>query len=213
VSAAEGAGTATKKKALTASEQLTDDAQQQRRDYRQTVSHLAVDRFKFIDEAGVNLSMTRRYARAPRGQRATGSVPANHGANVTMIGALSIDGLGATMTIEGATDGAVFLAYVEQLLVPTLVAGDIVIMDNLGAHKVEGIAEAIEACGASVIYLPPYSPEMNPIEHCWSKLKTALRAIGARSKHDLDEAIASVLTCITESDARAWFTHCGYSVN
>lgn len=128
-----------------------------------------------------------------------------------MIGALGIDGLGAIMTIEGATDGAVFLAYVQQVLAPTLQRGDIVIMDNLGAHKVDGIAQTIEACGASVMYLPPYSPDMNPIEQCWSKIKTALRSAAARSKKTLDAAIAKAILTVTDSDAIGWFTHCGYS--
>lgn len=157
--------------------------------------------------------MTRRYARSERGKRAVGSAPVNHGANLTMIAALSLDGLGAMMTIEGATNGAVFLAYIEQVLAPTLQPGDVVIADNLGAHKVDGVRQMIEACGARLLYLPPYSPDCNPIEQCWSKLKTALRSIGARTKHALDDAIAQVLSLVTASDARAWFAHCGYSVH
>lgn len=157
--------------------------------------------------------MTRRYARSERGQRAVGSAPVNHGVNLTMIAALSLDGLGAMMTIEGATDGAVFLAYIEQVLAPTLQPGDVVIVDNLGAHKVDGVRQAIEACGARLLYLPPYSPDCNPIEQCWSKLKTALRSIGARTKQALDDAIAQVISLVTASDALAWFEHCGYSVH
>lgn len=168
--------------------------------------------YKFVDECGVNLAMTRLYGRAPRGDRAVGSAPVNYGSNITMLGALGISGLDALMTIDGATDGEVFRVYVERILCPTLRVGDIVVMDNLGAHKVAGICEAIEACGARLIYLPPYSPDLNPIEKCWSKIETALRAVGARTRW-LERAINQVLSTITESDALAWVAHCGYEVN
>jgi transposase len=157
--------------------------------------------------------MTPLYGRAPRGQRAIGSVPQNYGSNLTLIGALSLDGLQAPMTVDGATDGEVFRAYVEQVLCPTLDAGDVVVMDNLSAHKVSGIREAIEATGATVMYLPPYSPDFNPIERCWSKLKSALRAIGARRRESLEEAIAQVIKTVSKADALGWFAHCGYQVN
>jgi transposase len=159
------------------------------------------------------LALTRLYGRAPRGQRAQGSTPINYGQNVTLIGALGSDGLDALLMIEGATDGAVFRAYTERVLCPTLETGDIVVMDNLGAHKVSGIREAIEARGASLIYLPPYSPGLSPIEQCWSKIKTALRGIGARTRRRLERAIKRALETITESDALAWFAHCGYKLN
>jgi transposase len=157
--------------------------------------------------------MTPLYGRATPGQRAVGQVPQNYGENLTLIGALSLSGLQAPMTVDGATDGEVFRAYVEQVLCPTLESGDVVVMDNLGAHKVSGIREAIEAKGAQVIYLPPYSPDLNPIEKCWSKLKTALRAVGARSREALEEAIGQVIKTISATDALAWFVHCGYIVN
>jgi transposase len=177
------------------------------------VSKLDIERFRFIDEAGVNIALTRLYGRAPHGERAVGSVPQNYGENLTMIGALSISGMDAVMTIEGATNGDVFRLYVERVLCPTLQKGEIVIMDNLGAHKVTGIEEAITACGAKLIYLPPYSPDLSPIERCWSKIKTALRAIGARTRQALARAIKQVLETITESDALAWFAHSGYELN
>lgn len=157
--------------------------------------------------------MTPLYGRAPRGERAVGSVPHNDGENLTLIGALSLSGLQAPMTVEGATDGEVFRAYVEQVRCPTLESGDVVVMDNLGAHKVSGIREDIEAKGAEVIYLPPYSPDWNPIEKCWSKLKTAIRALEARSREALEEAIGQVIKTISAADALAWFVHCGYVVN
>ena len=177
------------------------------------INRLDVRRLKFIDESGVNLAMTRLYGRAPRGERARGSVPINYGSNITMIAALGIGGLGCVMTVEGATDGEIFRAYVSQVLCPGLLRGDIVLMDNLGAHKVSGIKEAIERLGAELIYLPPYSPDLSPIERCWSKLKTALRAAGARTRRRLERAIKQALSTITESDALAWFAHCGYRLN
>lgn len=114
------------------------------------------------------------------------------------------------MTVEGATDGAVFLAYVSQVLAPTLKPGDVVLMDNLGAQTVDGIRSAIEARGATLMYLPPYSPHYSPIEPCWSKLKTCLRAIKARTREALDEALSQVIDTVTASDAKGWFKHCGY---
>jgi transposase len=156
--------------------------------------------------------MTRQYGRAPRGERVVGAVPQNYGANVTMLAALSLQGVGAVMTVDGATDAAVFHAYVEHVLCPTLVPGDVVIMDNLRAHKVAGIRERIEACGARLIYLPPYSPDLSPIEPCWSKLKALLRTAQARTREALDAAIQQVLAAVTASDARGWFRHCGYAL-
>lgn len=204
---------AEKKKSLHASERETERVQQARQDYQKTVSRLDVRRYKFVDESGVNLALTRLYGRAPRGERAIGSAPINYGQNVTLIGALGSQGLDALLTIEGATDGEVFRAYTERILCPTLEPGDIVIMDNLGAHKVSGIREAIEARGARLIYLPPYSPDLSPIERCWSKIKTALRAAGARTYRALNRAIKRALETVTVSDVLAWFAHCGYPVN
>ena len=155
--------------------------------------------------------MTRRYGRARRGQRVHDAVPKNWGRNVTVPGSLSCQGLEAVMTIEGATDAAVFRAYVGEVLAPTLKPGDVVVMDNLGAHKVDGIRSAIKARGATLMYLPPYSPDYSPIEPCWSKLKTCLRAIKARTREALDEALSYVIDTVTASDAKGWFNHCGYA--
>ncbi len=169
-------------------------------------------RLVFIDEAASHISMTREYARAPRGERAHGSVPRNAGTVTTMIGALDLWGVRAMMTIEGATDAEVFETFVERVLAKKLRHGDIVVLDNVGAHRTERARELIRAAGASVLYLPPYSPDMNPIELCWSKLKGLLRDFGARTRDALDAAIQRAMDLIDRHDAAGWFRHCGYQV-
>ena len=154
--------------------------------------------------------MVRVYARAPVGQRAYAAKPLLRGVTVTMLGALGLDGMIATMTVEGSTDGAVFRTYVEQVLALQIRKGQVVVMDNLRAHKVSGIREAIEGVGAQLIYLPPYSPALSAIEKCWAKIKEFLRAKAARSYEALDQAITEALATITKTDALGWFTHCGY---
>jgi transposase len=203
---------AAQKKSLHASEQDTERVQQARAAYWEETVALDPERFKFIDESSVNLAMTRRYGRAPRGERVIGAVPQNYGTNVTMLAALGSQGVEAVITIESATDAEVFRVYVEQVLRPTLCPGDIVIMDNLRAHKVAGIREAVEQAGARLLYLPPYSPDLSPIEPCWSKLKTALRTAQPRTREALEQAIALALATITVSDAHSWFHHCGYAL-
>jgi transposase len=193
-----------------ASERDTPRVQAERALYRDLSATLDLHRVKFIDESGLNIAMTRLYGRAPRGERVLGSVPQNYGQNVTILGALSCTGLEAVMTVEGATDADVFRAYVRQVLCPTLRTGDIVIADNLSAHKAAGVQEAMAAKGARLLYLPPYSPDLNPIEQCWSKLKTFLRAAKARTREALEAAVTRALVTVTESDARAWFAHSGY---
>ena len=193
-----------------ASERDTPRVQAERVRDRDLSATLDRRRVTFIDESGINLAMTRLYGRAPRGERALGSVPQNYGQNVTMLGALSYTGLEAVMTVEGATDADVFRAYVQEVLCPTLHEGDLVVADNLSAHKAAGVQEAIAATGARLLYLPPYSPDLNPIEQCWSKIKTFLRAAKARTRAALDEAVTRALATITAADAREWFAHCGY---
>jgi transposase len=204
---------AAKKKTLHAAERDTPRVRQARLTYGEQLATVDWPRLKFVDESGVNLALTRLYGRAPGGQRAVGSVPRNYGPNVTVLGALGVTGLEALMTVDGATDGEVFRAFITQVLCPTLTAGDVVVMDNLSAHKVVGIREAIEGCGARVVYLPPYSPDLSPIELCWSKLKTLLRSVGARTREALETAITQIWEQISATDALAWFTHCGYEVN
>ena len=157
--------------------------------------------------------MSRRYGRARRGTRVHDAVPKNFGRNVTVLGALSCTGLDAVMTVEGATDTAVFRAYVEQVLVHMLVADDIVVMDNLSVYKVSGIRETIEAAGARLIYLPLYSSDYSPIESCWSKLKASLRKAKARTREALDEALKQAIDYIAGSDAQGWFKLCGYALH
>jgi transposase len=166
---------APKKRTVHATERDAPHVLLARQQYRTQLAPYQFRHLIFVDGSGCNIAMTRRYGRARRGKRVHDAVPKNFGRNVTILGALSLTGLDAVMSVEGATDTAVFRAYVKQVLVPTLVAGDIVVMDNLSAHKVSGIREAIEAAGATLLYLPPYSPDYSPIENCWSKLKTSLR--------------------------------------
>jgi transposase len=163
-----------------------------------------------LDEFGCNTAMSRRFARALRGQRAHGHCPINYGPNVTVVGAIRLEGVVTAMSLEGAMDGEAFVAFTEGFLAGSLRPGDVVVMDNLASHKVEGVVEAIEAVGASVLYLPPYSPEYNPIEMCWSKVKAFLRAQAARTKESLDRALAQGLDLITFRDLIGWFKHCGY---
>lgn len=155
--------------------------------------------------------MTRLRGRCPRGQRLRCGAPHGHWRTTTVIGAVRVDGTTAAMAIEGATDTEVFRAFVREVLVPTLRPGDIVVMDNLAPHKNELTIALIEAAQASALFLPPYSPDLNPIELMWSKVKAALRAAEARTHDALLDALASALDSISASDARNWFAHCGYN--
>lgn len=147
------------------------------------------------------------------GLRVHDAVPKNFGRNVSILGSLSCYGMEAVMTVEGAVDAAVFRAYVGHVLVPTLRAGDVVVMDNLSVHKVQDIEAMIARAGAQLIYLPPYSPDWSPIEPCWSKIKTRLRGMKARTRVALDQALTKVIGRISNRDARGWFAHCGYSIH
>jgi transposase len=158
----------------------------------------------------VNLAMTRLYGRAPKGERVVGSVPQNYGQNVTVLAALGEQGLHAMMTVEGATDADVFRAYVKHVLGPTLAPGDIVVLDNLRAHKAVGIQQMLARRRVRLLYLPPYAPDMSPIEPGWSKVKTVLRTVKARTREALDTALSQALATVTAVDAHNWFRHCGY---
>lgn len=163
----------------------------------------------FLDESGVTTQMTRGYARASGGRRVHEATPGGHWKILTILSALSLGGLLATMTIEEATDGDIFLAYLEQVLGPKLRPGNVVVMDNLSAHKVAGVEQLIQAAGAELLYLPPYSPDLNPIEKAWAKLKQLLRSAKARTAEALHQAIAELLPQITPQNAQAWFRHTG----
>ena len=167
----------------------------------------------FLDESGVDTRLTRSCARAAPGQRAVGKVPGGHWERLTVIGALGRDGVVASMSIAAATSGAVFLAFVEQVLVPALRyrPNAIVVMDNLSAHKGEQVRAALEAAKVTYRYLPSYSPDLNPIEACWSKLKGWLRVRAARSLEALDAELGPALATITAQDAQGWFRFCGYA--
>jgi len=171
-----------------------------------------VERLKFIDEAAVHTAMTRRYGRAAPGKRVSDSVPRNYGTSTSVLSCLGWDGVTATMTVDGAVDTLAFDAYVTQVLRPSVQAGDILVLDNLGAHKASGIEEVAAACGARVIWLPPYSPDYSPIEPMWSKVKAALRAAKARTRNALERALSDALKLVSETDIRGWFRHCGYEV-
>jgi transposase len=195
-----------KKKSVVASER--DEAA--RSLWREQTRHLDREQFVIVDECGSNLALTPLYARAPKGQRAVGAVPRNYGKNTTLIASLSLQGMGETFILEGAADAGAFAIYVEQVLAPSLQAGQIVVMDNGSIHQGKRVRQAIEAQGCSLLFLPAYSPDLSPIEEAFSKLKAALRRMGARTQEALWEAIAQALQTITAQDALGWFTHCGY---
>jgi transposase len=165
----------------------------------------------FIDETGASTNMVRRYGRAMKGQRLVCKAPHGHWKTITFTAALRSTGLTAPMVLDGPMDGQAFLAYVEQCLVPTLVPGDLVVIDNLPSHKVKGIREAIEAAGAKLAYLPAYSPDLNPIEQAFSKIKALLRKAAARSIKALYKAIGRIIKKISATECQNYFAHAGYS--
>ncbi|MGB8478577.1 MAG: IS630 family transposase [Acidobacteriaceae bacterium] len=206
-------GTAAEKKSLYAQEQDSEQNQNRRQAWRETLNRIDAKRLIFLDESGVTTEMTCRYGRASGGQRVREPNPAGHWRTLTLLGAMSVEGLVATMTVEAPTDREVFLAYLEQVLCPRLKPGDVVVMDNLSSHKVSGVRELIEAAGAEPLYLPPYSPDFNPIEQCWSKLKQALRSAKARSADALHQAVSEAIPTLSPSNPQAWFRHCGYYIH
>jgi transposase len=165
----------------------------------------------FIDESGFHISMTRLRARAPRGKRAYGRVLRNRGKNQTLIASITLQGaMGEAISIKGATDAELFEAYIEDFLAPTLKAGQVVVLDGLGAHRTSKVRELIEERGAELLFLPSYSPDLNPIEEAFSKIKNIVRKAGARSREALDEAMGEALSAVTLEDVAGWFSHCGY---
>ena len=166
----------------------------------------------FVDETSTNTAMAPRYARAPRGERAAGRVPRNHGPNVTLLAALTPGGIGPALVVEGAVDGAAFELYVERLLAPSLRPGQVVVLDNLSAHTGERVRGLVAAAGGRLLFLPAYSPDFNPIELAFAKVKQALRRAGARTFEALLAAIGDAIDAVSAADARGFYAHCGFAL-
>jgi transposase len=196
------------KKTLAASEQDPEA----RAAWWRAVTLLDPDKPVFIDEAGTRTAMTRTHARAPKGQRAYGTVPRNRGGNLTLLAALSCQKLQAEWVIEGSVDGDVFVTWLGQVLLPTLSPGHIVVMDNLGAHYRKEVRALVEAHGCTLFYLPPYSPDFSPIELAFSKIKGQLKSLAARTKQVLADAVAEACRTVSSTDVVGWFRHCGYNL-
>ena len=202
---------ARKKKSKHASERDTPVVQEERREFAEAVEPIEPKRLVFVDETGVTTAMTPTYGRAPKGERVEASAPASW-QSVTVIAAMGLDGIRAPLAFEGAVNAATFLMYVEQVLVPALRRGDVVIFDNLASHLSPAVSEAIERAGASVLPLPPYSPDFNPIEEMFSKFKEFLCRVGARAKEHLYDAIGEGLREVRPEDIFGWFRHAGQCV-
>lgn len=172
----------------------------------------AVDRRKliFTDETGFHLAFTRAFGRAPRGQRVVGHVPFNRGANHSLIGSLGLRGIVASLLLKGSIDHVAFDAFINELLLPQLRAGDVLLLDNLPAHKASNVEQSVARAKAELIWLPAYSPDFSPNENCWLKMKTFVRGQQPRTVQDLNKAVSRAIQAITKEDIAAWFTHCGY---
>jgi transposase len=185
---------------------------EQRARWHDELSDVPLDRIVVIDESAASTKLTRLRGRCDRHERLVAPVPYGHWQVLTMIAAMTVRGVRTAVTVDAATDGEIFLRFVTEALVPTLAPGDVVVMDNLQAHKVSGVREAIERAGASLLYLPPYSPDLSPIEPMWSKVKQALRSLAARTVDVLQEAVTAALQSVTPSDCEGFFRHCGYTL-
>jgi transposase len=200
-----------KRKSKHASERDTPEVEEERREFAEEVEPIEPGRLVFVDETGVTTAMTPAYGRAPKGERVEASAPASW-ESVTVIAAMGLGGVEAPLAFGGAINAATFLMYVEQVLVPALRRGDVVVFDNLTSHLSPAVSEAIERAGASVLPLPPYSPDFNPIEEMFSKVKGFLRRVGARAKEHLYDAIGEGLREVTPQDILGWFRHAGLCV-
>jgi transposase len=179
--------------------------------WRVTVAEvLEPKRLVFVDEMGLHTSLAPLYGYAPKGERLRLSVPRNRGPNTTLLSSMTIEGMGPSMAVEGSTTAEVFEAYLEHFLVPELKPGQVVVMDNLGAHKPKRVKELIEDRSCQLLYLPAYSPDYNPIEEAFSKIKGLLRKVGARTRETLLEAVSRVLSAVSSRDAQGFFEHAGY---
>ena len=186
--------------------------EEERKEWREKTKELNVKKLRFIDETGSNRALTRRYARAPKGKRAKGSIIRNRGKNRTMITDLTLRGFGEACIVDGSVNGEFFEVYVERILAPSLAPGEIVIMDNCSIHLGKKVRQLIEAKDSQLLYLPTYSPDLTPIEEAFSKVKTMLRRMGPFTRETLQKALEYALTQVSASDASGWFRHCGYLV-
>ncbi len=190
----------------------TERDERARGSFRERLRGIDPGRLRFVDESSTNVALTPRYGRAPRGERARGKAPRNWGKNVTLISSISLEGMGPSMSIEGPSDTDSFGLYMREILAPTLEAGQIVLMDNLSVHKSKWVRELIEHRGCQLWLLPPYSPDFNPIEEAFSKVKALLRRAQARVLEALFEATEEALGALSTEDARGYFEHCGYTM-
>jgi len=197
---------------LIAAEQDRPDVVQRRRNFTIARRFADAERFVCLDESGAQTNMTRLYGRAPIGQRCVDHTPHGHWKTVTMLSAIRLHGViqDATVLLDGPMNSTVFLAYTQQCLAPSLRPGDIVVMDNLSSHKAIGVRQAIETVGADLWYLPPYSPDLNPIEKLWSKVKAWLRRVGAKTFDTLADVIGDALRAVQPNECRNYFNSCGY---
>ena len=198
---------------MRAAEQQRADVQSKRRWWDILISHQPIGDLVFLDETGANTKMIRRYGWGPKSSRVISDLPHGHWKTTTFLAALRSSGFTAPLVVDGPINGNIFLAYVQQQLVQTLKPGDLVIMDNLSSHKRVGVRNAIESVGAQLMYLPPYSPDLNPIELAFSKLKTLLRNAATRTTAELENAIAKIIEQFEPQECINYFRHCGYYAN
>ena len=183
-----------------------------REEWEQCMPGLDIDKLVFFDEIGVNTKMVRLHGRCPQSQRLIDFAPAGHYSNSTLMSGMRLDGVVAPMLLDGPVNGETFAGYVEQCLAPALEPGDILIIDNLPAHKSARVTAAVDGAGCMLVYLPPYSPDFNPIENMWSKVKEALRAAAQRTAEALGDAVARALATVESNDCRGFFSNCGYAI-
>jgi len=199
------------KKSKSASEANTPKAWKAFEEYAEAVTFVSAEDMVFVDETGVNTGMSRQYGWALKGERLIAPSPVCRGQNTSVIGAMDCKGMLAEMIVEGGVNKEVFRTFVRKYLLPELLPGQVVIMDNLKVHKDPEIKRMLEKAKVTLQFLPPYHPELDPIENGWSKFKAILRGIGARTRDALCSAVRQAILSITESDARGWFAHCGYT--
>ena len=200
------------KKTLKASEQEREDIAEKRKKWADFQKITSAERLVFLDESCAKTNMTRLRGRSHAGTRCHASAPCGHWKTLTMLSSIRLDGSTECIVVDGAMDKAMFAEYIAQMLCPSLRPNDIVIMDNLSVHKNHKIAESIKECGADLLYLPPYSPDLNPIEQMWSKVKQLLRGMQARTYETLEKGIAEALALVCANDAQGWFKDCGYEL-